>query len=122
MNKTDFCISAADEVNGDLALTRKCRVLGRLKDDFRDDYMLVSIDPPVIGQEYGLGDQDITKLVISTRSQGETLFPISAWPCRVYISRILNEQAVENGLLKQNDIELIVWGNIFPCPGVDDDP
>lgn len=110
----NFLISAAGETTGDLAITRGCWARGRLCDDVRDDYMLIEVDPPVIGQTYGLGGQDITNLIISAHLQGSTLFPVSEWPCPVYIARILDPSIVETLRFKKDQVELIAWGPIFP--------
>jgi len=85
-----------------------------LRDEIRDDHMLVEVDPPVIGQRYGPGDRDITNLIISARYQGSTLFPVSEWPCHVYIARILDQSITKVLAFTKNQVELIGWGMIFP--------
>ena len=49
--------------------------------------MLVAIEPPVIGQTYGLGSEDIYHLLLATKSEGQTLWPISRWLTPVYVLR-----------------------------------
>jgi hypothetical protein len=83
-------------------------------DEIRDDYMLVEVDPAIIGQRYGLGDQDITNLIVSARYRGSTLFPVSEWPCHVYIARILDQSIIKKLAFTKDQVELIAWGMIFP--------
>lgn len=65
-NEADFYLTAAGE-SEKLAVPRACWVKGRLKDHVRDDHMLIRIEPPLVGQGFGLGDKDIFDLIISTR-------------------------------------------------------
>jgi hypothetical protein len=56
--------------------------------------MLVAIEPPVIGQTYGLGSEDIYHLLLATRWEGQTLWPISHWPTHVYVLRPLDKSVI----------------------------
>jgi hypothetical protein len=109
----DFFLSAKDETTADLANVRSCRSVRRLSDSIRDDYMLIEVEPPVIGQKYGLGAKDISHLIISTRHSGSSLFPINEWPCDVYIARILDDSVIEQSSFKKEQVELIGWGIIY---------
>jgi hypothetical protein len=110
----DFFMSAAGEVTGDLAVTRACWKRARLRSGIRDDHMLFEIDPPVIGQPYGLGGRDITNLIISARYKNSTLFPVNEWPCHVYIARILDQGIIKTLVFTKEQVEVIAWGEIFP--------
>src|SRR5690349_5287861 len=90
-NEPDFFLTTAGELRELLVEPRACWNRGRLRDGFRDDYMLVEISPVLIGQGFGLGSVDITQLIISTRFQGTTLYPVSEWPSHVYVYRILDD-------------------------------
>lgn len=109
----DFFLSSSGEYKS-LSVPRACWAKARLSDEVRDDYMLIKIEPPLIGQEFGLGDKDITQLVISTRHKGYTLYPITEWPSFVYVARILDDSILKNLSFKQNQVELIAWAMIFP--------
>lgn len=112
-NKPDLFLSAAGEVRGDLSIPRACRIKGRLRDEVRDDHMLIEIEPPLVGQTYGLGSQDITALIISARRQGFSLFPVKEWPCHVYISRILDASIIKTLAFTRNQVEAIAWGMVY---------
>ena len=91
---------------------RKCFIKERLKVEKRDDYLRVSIIPTIVGQQYGLGDKEIEDIVLATRFDGHSLFPVSEWPMPVYICRILNEKIINSGKAKASDLEIIAWGEI----------
>jgi hypothetical protein len=108
----DFFLSCAGEYKP-LSEPRACWAKARLRNAIRDDYMLIEINPALIGQSFGLADKNITQLIISTRLEGYTLYPITRWPVPVYVSRILDEAILATLLLKENQVELIAWGMIF---------
>lgn len=110
--KPDFFLSAAGENEG-LTTPRACWQKARLKDPVRDDHMLIEIEPPVIGQKYGLGNQDITNLILSSRYEGFSLFPVKEWPCHVYIARILDDAVIRTLAFTRSQVEIIAWGMIF---------
>jgi hypothetical protein len=112
--RPDFFLTARGEIVGDLAISRACWTKERLKDEVRDDHMLIEIDPPIIGQAYGLGGSDIKYLVISCRYTNSTLFPVDEWPCHVYISRILDQNVLDTLKFSKEQIEIIAWGMISP--------
>jgi hypothetical protein len=58
----DFFLSAEGE-RVDLSEVRACSIEKRLRDRVRDDYLLVRIEPPLIGQSYGLGARDNVELI-----------------------------------------------------------
>jgi len=76
--------------------------------------MVVHIDPPLIGQYFGCGDRDVTCLLLSSRHQGFTLYPVTAWPTHVYVARIVDPRIIDHGSFDPSQVELIAWGEIFP--------
>lgn len=96
-----------------LAAPRACWEHARLRDAIRDDYMLIDIHPVLIGQLFGLGATDITQLIISTRHGGRTLWPISKWPCYVYVVRIVDKAILQSRVFTPEQIEPITWGTLF---------
>ncbi len=97
---------------------RACWFKKRLRDAVRDDWMLVSIEPPVIGQPYGLGSEDIYHLLLSTRFKGQTLFPVSEWPSHVYVARMQDKQIPDEQDFDSTQTQLIGWGTL--CRTLDD--
>ena len=107
----DFALCT--EGRDDLSYPRACWRRKRLRDNIRDDYLLVDIAPPIIGQRYGLGGRDITQLILATRHQGVTLFPVNEWPAYVYVYRILDEALLNQETFEANQVAMIIWGMIF---------
>lgn len=112
MLSADFFLTSAGE-SSILLQPRSCWKRGRLSDSVRDDYLLTKISPPLIGQPFGLGDRDISNLVLATRHKGSTLFPVTEWPASVYVARILDDSILETMRFSRNQVELVAWGTIF---------
>src|SRR5262245_41877872 len=108
----DFFLSTAGEYEP-LALPRACWQKARLRDNTRDDHMLIGIEPPLDGQRFGLGDADIKELIISSRHRCQTLYPFSEWPSYVYVARILDDAIFESLTFTREQVELIAWGTLF---------
>lgn len=105
-------MSAAGEYQP-LAAPRACWQKARLRDEVRSDHMLIQIEPPLDGQRFGLGEADVTNLIISSRHQGQTLYPITEWPSFVYVARILDNAVLRSGAFTRNQVELLAWGTLF---------
>ena len=96
-----------------LSKPRACRFVRRMRDINRDDYMLVEIDPPLIDQSFGLGGIDVTTLLLATRHQGWSLFPVKEWPTHVYVARIVDPKLLEATVFTRDQVQLIAWGMVF---------
>ena len=116
VDNPDFFLSAEGE-NEDLRDPCACWQRQRLRDDVRDDYLLVDIAPPVRGQKYGLGDKDINQLILASKHQGVTLFPVTEWPAHVYVFRVLDEALLKQANFQAQQVEMIAWGIIFRSRG-----
>ena len=108
----DFYLSTEMEYSG-LASPRACYVEARVSDRLRDDHLLIQIDPPLIGQSFGLGSSDIDELLISPRFEGSTLCPIKEWPAHVYVARIFDESVRVTKTVKSGQVQVIAWGLLF---------
>ncbi len=75
--------------------------------------MLIEIDPPLVGQTYGLGGHDVVELVLSARHQSSFLFPVTEWPTFVYVRRIIDDAVVRNLVIMDGHVEIIGWGAVF---------
>lgn len=99
----DFYLSSTD--SNTFEEPRKVFRIKRLSSESRDDLMLIGIDPPLIGQPYGLGGEDIYKLIIATRHQGETLYPIKRWPVFVHVARILAGDPEKQDIIENKNVK-----------------
>lgn len=108
----DFYLTAAGEY-GPLAGVRACWAGERLRDDYRDDYMQITIEPPLIGQPFGLGQKDITELLIASRWEGLGLYPVNRWPLSVYVIRIIDYSILQAKYFRKDQIQLIAWAMLY---------
>ena len=92
---------------------RHCLPVRRLQGERRDDYLLVRISPPILGQNFGLGGQDIEEVILATRHQGESLFSISRWPVYVHVARLLDSPP-DMDTIRDGEMELIGWAELYP--------
>ena len=64
---------------------RKARFLRFLKGSICDDFALLHIDPPIIGQRYGFGGNDIEYVAVVPRHKGVNLRSRLEWPIFVHV-------------------------------------
>jgi hypothetical protein len=111
-NEPDFYLDARDE-SSSMDELRACWRIKRISTGKSDDFLLVRIDPPVIGQPYGLGDRDITVLVIAPKWQNTSLFPINVWPMPVYVFRSLVDDPHLRDEIPLKEMEMIAWAALY---------
>lgn len=110
MNSVDFFLASSEGYG--LEEPRACSRLQRIPGRSGDDFLLVKVDPPITGQQYGLGAQDIDRLVLAVRHEGASLFSISSWPVFVHVARLLRCPR-EGDTLTTSDLEEIGWAEIY---------
>ena len=94
--------------------TRTCVFRKRMRFPTGKDAVLVEISPPVIGPDFGLGDNEIDLLVLANRYEGATLFPIDKFPCHIFITRPLVEGIEERDEVRKEELEILAWGELYP--------
>ncbi len=110
----DFWISAAGEFRGDLALPRACYFEAVVANMFSRQCMLVRVEPPVIGQPYGLGAEDIHRLLLSERYGTSLSIERLAVQTHVFVYRILDQSdAAAARLSSESQVVMIAWAAIF---------
>src|SRR5688572_13713704 len=63
---------------------RRCALLRRVRYGTRDDFALVSVDPPFATGELGAG-MSVGVVALASRHQGYSLFSVIEWPLHVYV-------------------------------------
>ena len=107
--RPDFWLRASEGYN--VEEVRACYKERRLA-GHPDGYMVCEIDPPIIGQPYGLGARDIDRVVFASRHVGFSLFPIEEWPAYVHVG--LAAQVAEHEFaVKREDHRIIAWGELY---------
>jgi hypothetical protein len=112
MSEPDFFLASNEGY--DLERPRRCWRVRRLRSDFRDDFLLVRIDPPLRGQKYNLGAQDIDTVILAARHVGASLFPISEWPIAVHVARTFAAVADNRAVVHDEEFESIAWAELYP--------
>ena len=112
MQNPDFFLASSEGYS--LEEPRSCKRIKRVRSDNRDDLLLVKIEPPIVGQPYGLGGQDIDTLLIATRHKGNSLFPIKKWPVFVHVARLLIEDPERREQIHDNEFQSIAWAELYP--------
>lgn len=111
MHAPDFYLASSDSYK--LKEMRRCWRVRRMAIASRNDLLLVRIDPPLLGQQYGLGARDIELVLIQTRHESCTLFPISEWPVYVSVARPLIDHPELCDSLQENQVESIAWAELY---------
>ena len=111
MNDATYFLTSAGEHEG-IRSPRACRPIARCHDGVRDDYMAVEVTPPVEGLRFGL-QEDIRHLLLSSRLEGASLYPIHLWPIPVYVAQILDPALLRGGRFTANQVKLVAWGMLF---------
>ena len=111
MSEPDFYLASTDSY--ELGAPRRCWRVKRLATDNRNDLLLIRIEPPLIGQKYGLGPRDIDLVLVAPRHQGGSLFPINEWPLYVHVARPLIENPEDRDALLSNEFESIAWAELY---------
>lgn len=112
MLESDFYLASTEGYR--LEQPRGCKRLHRVSSDTRDDMLLVKIEPPLIGQPFGLGSRDINTVLVATRHADDSLFPIVAWPVAVHVARLLVENPEGREWLRDSEFDSIGWGELYP--------
>ena len=108
----DFYLTTAGEFPP-LTAPRACTAIGRLRDNVRDDYMLVEVEPPISGTECGLAEREVvTQLLLASKWRGLTLFPVAEWPMPVYVMVAVDPAIVNARSFRSDQVRMIAWGTL----------
>jgi hypothetical protein len=110
--ETNIFLTSAEH-RGEWSRVRRGSIMGKITDGEGRNYLWVRVDPPVIGQAYGLGNRDIADLLLLPHYEGTSLFPISEFPLPVYIFRSLDEGIFKGVPASSNNLQLAAWGEIY---------
>ena len=107
-----FFLSGAGE-DRELAKPRECWEINRVRVADRDDYMLISMEPPY-RQPVGIGYRDVYKLIIAARLKGHSLYPVTSWPCDVSVFLIAANEIAAGPEVRADQIRNVSWAILFP--------
>jgi len=107
----DFYLASTESDN--LQEVRECRLIKQVKTRYQNEVMLITINPPIAGEPYGLGSKLIDTVMTTPRHQGRTLFPVSQWPLSVYVVRLLVDFQKIDNIVYKGEYELIDWAELY---------
>jgi len=109
MDTPDFYLSSTDYYG--FEAPRRVWRIKRIAIGRRDDALLARIDPPISAST--LKERDITLVILASRHQGCTLFPISKWPLAVHVAKPLVENVESRDHLERTEVETIAWAELY---------
>lgn len=112
MTECDFFLASSEGYQ--MEEPRRCKRVKRIRSAERDDLLLARIDPPLVGQLYGLGAENLDMVLLAPRHRGDSLFPIREWPVCVHVARLLIDNPAERDHLEDEEFELIAWAELYP--------
>lgn len=111
MAETRYYLSSLDSVR--FSIVRTCIVLESVRFDTEEDALVASIDPPVVGQDFGRAE-DIDVVLLAARHEGQTVDPVSEFPCFVHIA-IAKDPATAalTTPVHASDLNTSGWGELY---------
>ena len=95
---------------------RACWRVARLRTKKASDLLVITVDPPIPGEPYG-ADRPMDLVIVATRLEGDSLFPINTFPAQflpVYVARLKTDDWRQKDVLETRDYELIDWAELYP--------
>lgn len=91
---------------------RACRIRRRLRNTVRGDIALVEVDPAIPTAAYKT-DKPLSELLLASKWQGVSLFPVTMWPTPVYVGRLAHPAApVPENI--DDAFVVLDWGLVYP--------
>lgn len=97
-----------------LSPVRKLHVIKRLQ--FRNtgkECLWVEVEEPMFRQE-GFRSREFTRIVLSSRHEGDELPPEGKMPCFVHVATFRREDFTPEEEISVEDLLVIGWGEIYP--------
>jgi hypothetical protein len=111
ITQADFYLTSSEGYGmGDI---RECFKQRRLIGKHPEGYMVCDIKPNLIGQKYGLGAKDISRIVLTNRHLNSSIFNIKEWPIHVHVAILKKDYSEDTFIIDENDIETIAWAELF---------
>ncbi len=107
----DFYMGSMEHT-GDLGRPRACRSLGRVVGRTGADFLRIEVDPPFEGSSINREGR-LSEVVVSPHFEGDTLFPIRAYPVSVYVYAARRAGALTREPIEADDVEVIAWAELY---------
>ena len=96
-----------------LSTPRACYPIRNVRIGENPHVVLCYIDPPIMGQQFGLGGKDVEFVLLASRHRGYSLSPVTEWPGYVHVMRIKTPPPHESEEYMKDQIAEIAWGEIY---------
>ena len=90
----------------------KCNIIRRLKNKFRNDLALVQLSTPLPMEVYNTQHR-IDEVILASRFEGDTLFPMPGSPVPVYICSADVSIDQGDGMIKDDKLHILDWGKVY---------
>jgi hypothetical protein len=110
MKDPDFYLASKDYYN--LETPRQGWRLKRMSGLGRDDLLLARIDPPII-DGFGSDTHSIDTVLLATRHEGASLFPVAQWPVLVHVIRPTIDNVADRDSVQKGEFRNIAWAELY---------
>jgi hypothetical protein len=107
----DFYLASGDGYY--LEEPRACWRLKPLRGDHRDDYLLVRVSPPLIGENYRIPVWEFDEVVLAPRYIGRGLLPIVQLPVPVLVAYLKVSDPEHREVIRDEELTLIAWAEVY---------
>jgi len=107
----DFYLASSDYYT--LEKPRHVWWLNRVSTPQRNDLLLARIDPPIAYRAASSSALEIAIVLLATRHQGASLFPIAEWPVFVHVARPLITHIETRDEVRDDEFESIAWAELY---------
>lgn len=93
-----------------LEQVRKCKLVKKITLNTGKVCAIAKIDPPILGQTIGL-TEDLEKIIITHRHEGDNVYNIKEFPCFVFVCTPTIDD--ESKIKTKNELKILGWGEIY---------
>jgi hypothetical protein len=111
MSDPDFYLASQDSYN--VEQPRRVWRIKRMSTPYRDDLLLVRVDPPIAVEGFGSSARFVDLVLLAVRHKGASLFPIAEWPVSVHVARPLVDNVEGRDKLLAHELENNAWAEVY---------
>lgn len=96
-----------------LADTRIVQVFRDVRFSSGKPAVLAFVDPPIIGQRFGMGGQDIDTVLLTHAHKGDPVNPSGPFPVFVHVARLLVPLASIGDVVDHTELQAVGRGELY---------
>jgi hypothetical protein len=74
--------------------------------------VLAELDPPIVGQQFGLRN-DVRQVILASRHEGGDLSNIQEFPCFVHVAALVADNVADQEIISTADLQNLAWGELY---------